>query len=101
MEVMLRPEECRQLTGRIEANDAYLGGGRPGGKPGRGSENKVAFVAAVQTTESGRPSSCACRVVRHQEVDPGIRRDFAGRTGHAGHGRTGLLHRRARHGHPA
>jgi hypothetical protein len=44
----------RQLTGRIEADDAYLGGERPGGKPGRGSENKVAFVAAVQTTESGQ-----------------------------------------------
>ena len=54
MEVMLRREEGRQLTGRIEADDAYLGGERPGGKPGRGSENKVAFVAALQTTESGQ-----------------------------------------------
>lgn len=54
MEVMFLREEGRQLTGRIEADDAYLGGERPGGKPGRGSENKVAFVAAVQTTESGQ-----------------------------------------------
>ena len=54
MEVMFLREGDRQLTGRIEADDAYLGGERPGGKPGRGSENKVAFVAAVQTTESGQ-----------------------------------------------
>ena len=54
MEVMFLREEARQLTGRIEADDAYLGGQRVGGKPGRGSENKVAFVAAVQTTESGQ-----------------------------------------------
>ncbi len=54
MEVMFVREENRQLTGRIEADDAYLGGERPGGKRGRGSENKVAFVAAAQTTESGQ-----------------------------------------------
>jgi ribosomal protein L37AE/L43A len=55
LEVMRQREEDRQLTGRIEMDDAYLGGERHGGTAGRGSENKVAFVAAVQTTESGRP----------------------------------------------
>jgi len=55
MEVMRQREASRQLTGRIEIDDAYLGGERPGGKPGRGSENKIPFVAAVQTTESGQP----------------------------------------------
>lgn len=55
MEVMFRREQDRKLTGRVEADDAYLGGERTGGKPGRGSENKVAFVAAVQTTEAGQP----------------------------------------------
>ena len=54
MEVMRLREESRQLTGRVEMDDAYLGGQRPGGKPGRGSENKVSFVAAVQTTEDGQ-----------------------------------------------
>ena len=53
MELMFLREQPRKLTGRIEADDAYLGGARSGGKPGRGSENKIAFVAAVQTTESG------------------------------------------------
>jgi hypothetical protein len=55
MEVMYLRERPRKLTGRVEIDDAYLGGQRAGGKPGRGSENKVPFVAAVQTTESGQP----------------------------------------------
>lgn len=55
MQVMVVREQPRRLTGRVEIDDAYLGGERSGGKPGRGSENKVAFVAAVQTTEGGRP----------------------------------------------
>lgn len=54
MEVMRLREEGRQLTGRVEIDDAYLGGERSGGKVGRGSENKVSFVAAVQTTETGK-----------------------------------------------
>jgi transposase-like protein len=53
MEVMFLREESRQLTGRVEIDDAYLGGEVQGGKAGRGSPNKVPFVAAVQTTESG------------------------------------------------
>jgi len=55
MEIMLQREAGRQLTGRIEIDDAYLGGEHHGGKPGRGSPNKIAFVAAVQTTEAGAP----------------------------------------------
>lgn len=49
MEAMRQAEEDRQLSGRVEIDDAYLGGERTGGKPGRGSENKVPFVLAVQT----------------------------------------------------
>ncbi len=55
MEVMRLREDPRQLTGRVEIDDAYLGGERTGGKRGRGSENKVSFMAAVQTTEAGQP----------------------------------------------
>jgi len=55
LEAMRLVEADRQLTGRVEVDDAYLGGQRSGGKAGRGSENKVPFVAAVQTTEDGRP----------------------------------------------
>ena len=55
MEVMRLREQGRRLTGRVEIDDAYLGGELQGGKAGRGSPNKVAFVAAVQTTQSGQP----------------------------------------------
>ncbi len=55
MEVMRQREESRQLDGRVEIDDSYLGGERPGGKCGRGSENKVPFIAAVQTTPDGQP----------------------------------------------
>ncbi len=54
MQVMMLREQGRRLSGRVEIDDSYLGGQRAGGKPGRGSENKVPFVAAVQTTEDGR-----------------------------------------------
>jgi transposase-like protein len=56
MQVMADREQSRQLTGRVEIDDAYLGGEVQGGKAGRGSPNKVPFVAAVQTTESGQPT---------------------------------------------
>jgi transposase-like protein len=55
LEVMVQREAGRQLEGRVEVDDAYLGGARPGGKRGRGSPNKVPFIAAVQTNDDGRP----------------------------------------------
>ena len=55
MQVMTDREQWRRLTGRVEIDDAYLGGEVQGGKAGRGSPNKIPFVAAVQTTESGQP----------------------------------------------
>jgi hypothetical protein len=39
----------------VQLDDAYLGGERSGGKPGRGSENKVPFVAAVSMNDAGQP----------------------------------------------
>ena len=55
MEVMREREDSRVLDGRVEIDDAYLGGELAGGKSGRGSENKVPFLAAVQTTPDGQP----------------------------------------------
>jgi hypothetical protein len=43
------------LEGQVQVDDAYLGGERSGGKVGRGSENKVPFVAAVSLTVDGLP----------------------------------------------
>ena len=51
---MAEREETRRLVGAVVADDAYLGGKRAG-KPGRGSENKVPFIAAVELDEDGHP----------------------------------------------
>lgn len=54
-QVMLGRDADRKLTGRVELDDAYLGGERSGGKRGRGSPGKTPFVAAVETTPEGKP----------------------------------------------
>ncbi|MCR2831982.1 IS1595 family transposase [Acidithiobacillus ferrooxidans] len=55
MQSMLEREALYTLQGAVQADDAYLGGENPGGKPGRGSENKVPFVAAVSVDAQGHP----------------------------------------------
>ena len=52
---MAAREATHTLAGEVQIDDAYLGGEYPGGKPGRGSENKVAFVAAVSLDDKGNP----------------------------------------------
>ena len=59
LQAMHLAEQDRELDGRIEIEDAYLGGEFSGGKPGRGSDNKVPFVAAVQTTQTAVRCTCA------------------------------------------
>jgi len=54
-EVMRIAGESVRLDGRIEMDDAYLGGQHSGGKTGRGSPGKKPIVVAVQTSEDGRP----------------------------------------------
>lgn len=55
MQAMAEREAGYVLAGQVQVDDAYLGGERSGGKAGRGSENKVPFVAAVSLNEEGRP----------------------------------------------
>lgn len=55
MTAMAGREAQHRLRGTVQVDDAYLGGERTGGKPGRGSENKVAFVAAVSLNAEGNP----------------------------------------------
>ena len=55
MAVMARREGETRLTGRVEMDDAYLGGVRSGGKRGRGAAGQTPFVAAVSTSPEGRP----------------------------------------------
>ena len=54
-QVMLERDAAKKLSGRIEIDDAYVGGERRGGKRGRGAAGKTPFVAAVETTEDGKP----------------------------------------------
>ena len=60
----------RTLDGRIEIDDAYLGGEMPG-KRGRGAHHKTPFIAAVETTQDGRPMKVHLRRVggfRQREI---------------------------------
>ena len=59
---MAQRERSHRLEGCIQLDDAYLGGECAGGTPGRGSENKVPFVAAVSLSRDGRP--------RHLKLTP-------------------------------
>ena len=54
MAAMAERDGRYSLAGNVQLDDAYLGGELPGGKAGRGSENKTAFVAAV-SLQKGRP----------------------------------------------
>jgi transposase-like protein len=54
MQVMAEREGRKRLDGRVEMDDAYLGGQRPG-KRGRGAAGKQPFVAAVSTNDERRP----------------------------------------------
>jgi hypothetical protein len=54
-QVMMERDATKRLTGRVEIDDAYLGGERSGGKRGRGAPGKTPFLAAVETTPDGKP----------------------------------------------
>lgn len=55
MQAMAEREDHYRLSGIVQMDDAYLGGERNGGKAGRGSENKIPFVAAVSLDSNGHP----------------------------------------------
>jgi len=63
-QVMLERNREKPLEGRIEMDDAYLGGERNGGKRGRGSPGKTPFLAAVETAEDGKAHRVKLRRVR-------------------------------------
>ena len=61
-----------RLSGRVEVDDAYLGGERPGGERGRGAAGKTPTVAAVEATAERRPRRLRLAVVegfRKREVE--------------------------------
>lgn len=55
MQAMVEREARYTLCGQIQVDDAYLGGELSGGTVGRGSENKVPFVATVSVDPDGHP----------------------------------------------
>ncbi len=74
-----REAEKPKLEGRVEVDDAYLGGERPGGKRGRGAAGKAPIVAAVETTAERKPRRLRLTVVkgfRNKEVERIAKRDL-------------------------
>jgi len=68
----VREAEKPKLEGRVEVDDAYLGGERSGGKRGRGAAGKTPVVAAVETTAERKPKRLRLTVVkgfRKREVE--------------------------------
>ena len=63
-QVMLERERSAPLDGRVEMDDAYLGGARSGGKRGRGSPGKTPFLAAVATTAEGKAHRVKLRRIK-------------------------------------
>ena len=55
MQAMVEREDGYLLCGSVQVDDAYLGGELNEGTAGRGSENKVPFVAAVSLDADGHP----------------------------------------------
>jgi len=81
MRAMAEREAAKpRLSGRVEVDDAYLGGERPGGKRGRGAAGKTPVVAAVETTPERKPRRLRLTVVkgfRKKEVEKIAKRDLA------------------------
>ena len=75
IQVMLEREKGRILSGRIEADDAYIGGGSHGGKRGLGAPGKAPMLAAVQTTPEEKLGNCKVSYLKVEAVA-----DFRSRT---------------------
>ena len=78
LQVMLEREEATVLSGRIEVDDAYVGGEHHEGKRGRGAAGKTPFVVAVET-DPAKPESVlflkmkALKHVSGAEMEPWFR----------------------------
>jgi hypothetical protein len=54
-QLMLERDATKRLAGRIEIDDAYLGGERSGGRRGRGAPGKTPFVRRCRDDYRGKP----------------------------------------------
>lgn len=67
-QVMIERNQTRRLKGKVQMDDAYIGGVRPG-RRGRGAAGKTPFVVAVATTDDGKPDQIILRrVVGFQKI---------------------------------
>ena len=55
MQAMSEGDDCYVLQGKVQIDNAYFGGERPGGRAGRSSENKAPIVAAISLNAEGHP----------------------------------------------
>jgi transposase-like protein len=63
MQAMLERDRSYRLQGTVQVDDADWGGELPGGKRGRGWENKTPFLIAVQGTAEGQPEGMQLSVL--------------------------------------
>ena len=68
-QVMMERNGAKRLDGNVQMDDAYIGGERSG-KRGRGAAGKTPFVAAVATTEDGKPDQIILRRASASERQP-------------------------------
>jgi transposase-like protein len=68
MAAMLEANVAQKLDGDVQVDDSYLGGVRSG-KGGRGSPNKVPFVAAVETRRDRPRRAQLRRLVSFKETE--------------------------------
>jgi hypothetical protein len=61
-QVMLERNATKRLKSKVQIDDACLGGERSS-SPGRGAVGKTPFVAAVETTDDGKPHRIILRRV--------------------------------------
>ena len=62
-QVMLERNASKHLKGNVQMDDAYIGGARSG-RRGRGATGKTPVVAAVATTDNGKPDQIILRPVK-------------------------------------
>ena len=69
-QVMLERNASKRLKGNVQMDDAYIGGARSG-RRGRGATGKTPFVAAIATTDDGKPDQIILRpFIEHLAFDP-------------------------------
>jgi transposase-like protein len=62
-QAMLERNASKRLKGNVQMDDAYIGGARSG-RRGRGAAGKTPFVAAIATTDDGKPDQMVLRPVK-------------------------------------